>query len=75
MLCSPAYILFQEPTFVQSPNGSSTIPGESPTIQVNYLRIQEATAIQVNYPGIQVNYPGIQVNYLKIHEDTEVPSG
>jgi hypothetical protein len=29
----------------------------------------------VNYPGIQVNYPEFQVNYLKIHEDTEVPSG
>jgi hypothetical protein len=73
-LCSPAYILFQEPTFVQSPNGSSTIPGESPTIQVNYLKIQEATAIQVNYPGIQVNDLKFQVNYLKIQGDTEVPS-
>jgi hypothetical protein len=54
---------------------SSTIPVESPTIQVNYLRIQEATAIQVNYSGIQVNYAKIQVNYLKIQEDTEVPNG
>jgi hypothetical protein len=39
------------------------------------LRIQEATAIQVNYPGIQVNDLKFQVNYLKIQGDTEVPNG
>ena len=43
--------------------------------QVNYLKIQEDTTIQVNYLRIQVNYLKIQVNYLKIQEDTEVPSG